>query len=179
VIVGPRFCRCWLFFERVLETVLCDNRRTSPHLHIRWVVFWLGFLRGYRVFPFFLSGLCLRDFAIYSDRVRLCWCLVLYCADYFGLLLFGMNIISLVILFIKSFVHTSQCNIYGRTVTLVLFYLFRGVTGWRLEVDWVWSFRRYEGMCFGEERIEEIPIFKIMGTNYGRNYVGYDFGVLL
>jgi hypothetical protein len=114
------------FFERVLETVLRDDRRTSPHIHVSWVVFCLGLLGDYRVVlhsfgDFFLEILLLIPME--STLVDNWCCIVLNILDcYYFISIIIELLIIIIILFIESSVSTFR-YIYDRIVTYVLSYL--------------------------------------------------------
>jgi hypothetical protein len=75
----------FFFFERVLG-VLRDDKRTSPHLHMSWIVFCLLLMRIIEFLFFFLLDLYLIDFIGHSDRVSAClfFLLRLYLRDFIG-----------------------------------------------------------------------------------------------
>jgi hypothetical protein len=58
VVVGSRYFRFGIFLERVLGTVLRDDRDASLHLHVSRVV---GYDPSGFEFYFFLLGFYLRD----------------------------------------------------------------------------------------------------------------------
>jgi hypothetical protein len=83
------------FLERVLGTVLCDDRDVSLHLHVSRVVDYDS--SGFE-FYFLLLGFYLRDFAAHSDGASPADADVVYSFVYSGL--YGHVFIFIIILFI-------------------------------------------------------------------------------